>query len=533
MTISNTTQQKATAPEFWERRQFLTAAAASFASALAPAHLWAQEEEAPTFSFDMLTERMKDLAGHPYSAPEPVHGFLADLDYDAYQRIRFRPEQARWQEKGVAFRLHAFHPGWLFKEPVKINEVVGTSVHPMAFTTADFEYDDAELAQSIPPDAEMPGVAGFRLHAPLNRADIFDELIVFQGASYFRALGKGNSYGLSARGLAVNTGLPEGEEFPRFSEVWLHRPQPGEETVTVFAALDSPSVTGAYQFDITPGATTTVDVTARLFLRKDIKQLGIAPLTSMFLFNGADAGPFDDYRPAVHDSEALVLNTQAGETYFRHLNNPPRLASSYFGALSPRSFGLVQRNRNFEHFLDAQAHYERRPSLMIEPLGDWGKGTVRLVEIPSDLEVNDNIVAFWIPDQDTNAGDALEYAYRMHWGMSPQGAASERLAKVTRMRTGEGGVAGVQTDTGTRKFVIDFAGGLLDHLPENAQLEAVTSASNGEIVEAVLSPVNGRNEWRLVLEVRAEPDAVVELKAGISGYERTLSETWMYQWINA
>ncbi|WP_068117609.1 glucan biosynthesis protein [Tropicimonas marinistellae] len=486
-----------------------------------------------TFSFDWLTARMQNAASEAFSAPEQLHGFLAELDYDAYQRIRFRPEKARWQEQDVAFRLHAFHPGWLFKEPVKIYEVEGDQARPMTFTTADFEYDDELLAESVPENADMPGVAGFRLHTPLNRADIFDELVVFQGASYFRALGRNNSYGLSARGLAVNTGMPEGEEFPRFSEVWVRRPMAGDRSVTLFAALDSPSVTGAYRFVITPGDATSMEVTARLFLRKDIKQIGVAPLTSMFLFSGADMGAFDDYRAAVHDSEALVVNSGAGETFFRPLNNPPELASSYFGAMNPKSFGLVQRSRSFEHYLDAQAHYGRRPSLMVEPIGDWGKGSVRLMEIPSDLEVHDNIVAYWVPEGKTRAGDSLEFSYRLHWGMTPPGAAPSELARVLRTRTGKGGVAGVEGETGTRKFVIDFAGGLLGRLPGNAELEPVATAINGEIVESVLSPVDGKDEWRLVLEVRGQPGAVVELKAGISGYDRTLTETWVSQWINA
>ena len=533
MSISSTTRPKELKTDGLERRQFLTLSAASFAAALMPLRSHAQEVATASFTFDNLVNEMRELAQSSYAAPEPVEGFLAELDYDAYQRIRFRPEQARWQEKGVAFRLHAFHPGWLFKEAVKINEVKGDAVEPMGFTTADFEYDDDSLASSIPPNAEMPGVAGFRLHTPLNRADIFDELIVFQGASYFRALGKDTLYGLSARGLAVNTGLSEGEEFPRFSEVWLRRPAPGDATVMIYAALDSPSVTGAYQFAITPGETTSVEVTMRLFLRKDIKQLGIAPLTSMFLHNGADKGAFDDFRPSVHDSEALVLNAGKDATLCRPLNNPPRLASSYFGAESPRSFGLVQRNRDFEHYLDAQAHYERRPSLMIEPMGDWGKGTVRLVEIPSDLEGNDNIVAYWIPEGETRAGDELAYNYRMHWGMNPPGATPQTLDRVVRLRSGHGGVAGVEADTETRKFVIDFAGGQLSDMPGDAKLEPIASAQNGEIVEAILSRVDGRDEWRLVLELRAEPDAIVEIKAVLSGYDRNLTETWVYQWINA
>ena len=519
-----------------KRRQFLATAATTAAGLSLPAMARAQEvsqEAGETFSFDILSERMQALAAEPYQPPEPVEGFLADLNYDAYQRIRFRPEQARWGEGGSAFRLHTFHPGWLFNEPVKVHEIVDGQVQDMTFTTADFEYDDEELAASVPPDAEMPGIAGFRLHTALNRADILDELVVFQGASYFRALGRGNSYGLSARGLALNTGLPEGEEFPRFSHFWLERPKEGQDQVTLYAALDSPSVTGAYRFVITPGDTTEMEVTARVYMREDVSEVGIAPLTSMFLFGGADMGGFDDYRVAVHDSEALVVNMASGNTIFRALNNPPRLGNSYIWANAPKSFGLVQRARAFEDYLDAQAHYGKRPTLMVEPIGDWGNGSVRLVEIPSDLEINDNIVAFWVPEGERRKGDAMEYAYRLHWGMNPPGAQPAELARVVRTRVGEGGVAGVETKSDTRKFVIDFAGGLLGGLPGDAEIEPVVEVSGGELAEAVLGQVNGKDLWRLVLEVRAEADAVVELRAGIEGYGRTLTETWAYQWIDA
>ena len=280
-------------------------------------------------------------------------------------------------------------------------------------------------------------------------------------------------------------------------------------------------------------STPTMEVTARVFLRKDVTELGIAPLTSMFLFGGADMGGFDDYRVAVHDSEALVVHTGEGESVFRALNNPPWLGNSYMATANPRSFGLVQRSRAFEDYLDAQAHYGRRPSLMVEPMGDWGPGAVRLVEIPSDLEVNDNIVAYWVPDGTRHAGEALEFSYRLHWGMTPPGAAPQNLARVVRTRVGEGGVAGVETKADTRKFVIDFAGGLLGSLPSDAEVEAVATASGGEIAETVLAPVGGKDLWRLVVEVRAQPGAVVELQAHIAGYDRRLTETWAYQWIDA
>jgi glucans biosynthesis protein len=374
-------------------------------------------------------------------------------------------------------------------------------------------------------------VAGFRLMAPLNRADKFDEVAAFLGASYFRALGRGNLYGLSARGLAVNTGFPDGEEFPRFTDFWLERPAPGAASVTLYAALRSESLTGAYRFVLTPGETTVVDVTARLFFRSDIGQLGIAPLTSMFLFGGADQGPFDDYRPAVHDSEALVVNLASGETLFRPLSNPPRLAGSYFAVENPVSFGLVQRERDFENYLDAQAHYGERPSLMIEPLGQWGRGTVRLMEIPSDLEGNDNIVAYWIPETPARAGGQLELSYRQHWGMTPPGDGSSQRARVLRTRAGKGGVSGVKSKTDRRKFVIDFGGGLLGELPEGAEVTPDVSALRGEIVETVLARIPGTDTWRLVIEARGEPGSSVELKAALAGYGRALSETWVYQWV--
>lgn len=508
---------------------------------LSPRSGFAQEAEAepeePTiralrqpFSFDALTEEMRLASQEDAPEPEPTPGFFTELDYDDYQRIRFLPERARWSEEGMQFRVNAFHLGWLFEQAVPVYEVTEGEARAMSFSTDDFEYH-GDLADQVPEHRKMPGVAGFRLNAPLNRADIFDELVAFLGASYFRALGRGNVYGLSARGLAVNTGLSEQEEFPRFTAFWLERPAPGETEATVYAALESRSVTGAYRFRVRPGDTTGMEVTARLFLRRDIQQLGIAPLTSMYLFGDSDPGDFDDYRPRVHDSEALVLNTRGGQTFYRPLNNPPRLASSYLGAVAPVSFGLVQRNREFEDYLDAQAHYERRPSLMVEPLGDWGRGSVRLVEIPSDLEGNDNIVSFWVPESPARQGDALEFAYRLHWGSTPPGAMPSQFAHVLRARGGKGGVSGVENRPDRRKFVVDFAGGLLAELPPDADVTPSVTADRGDVVETVLSPIDGTDTWRLVTEIRAEPGSVVELRASISGYGRELTETWLYQWV--
>ncbi|MBL6428891.1 MAG: glucan biosynthesis protein G [Maritimibacter sp.] len=522
------------------RRQVLTGllSTAALAPMAWPLRSLAQDaaeaapEASPTtpFSFDWLSERMQTAATGAPQAPEQITGFLTEFDYDDYQRVRFRRDRTRWTEtENAPFHLNAFHLGWLFNEPVHLYEVTDGQAVPMRFTTADFDYSDVKT--EIPNNFEMAGVAGFRLMTPLNRADHYDELAAFLGASYFRALGRGNVYGLSARGLAVNTGMPDGEEFPRFTEFWLEKAAEGDASVTLYAALRSKSVTGAYRFVLTPGETTTVDVTARLFMRENVQQLGVAPLTSMFLFGGADPGAFDDFRPAVHDSDHLILNTRAGDTYLRPLVNPSRLGNSYLAAQDPASFGLIQRERDFDQYLDAQAHYERRPSLIVEPLGDWGRGSVRLLEIPSDLEGNDNIVAYWVPDGPARQGDAFEFSYRLHWGLAPRGDRASERARVLRTRVGKGGVAGVKGTTDRKKFVIDFDGGLLAELPRDADIEPKVTVLRGELSQAILSPVEGTDLWRLVIEA-VPGDGSMELQAVLTGYGRILSETWLYQWVS-
>lgn len=486
---------------------------------------------AQQFSFEILSAEMQALATAPHQVPERVPSFLDDLKYDDYRLISFRPDRARWQHEDSFFRLHAFSMGWLFKDPVLLFEVEGDTAVPMPVTTDDFEYLN-DLSTRIPQHAEMPGVAGFRLHHPLNRPDVWDELVAFLGASYFRALGRGNAYGLSARGLAINSGLSTAEEFPRFSRFYIERPGSLTETITVYAALESESVTGAYRFVIAPGAQTVMDVTARLYFRADVEQLGVAPLTSMFLFSEKNRSDFDDFRPNVHDSDGLRIVRRDGDAIWRPLNNPSRLAGSYFVEDGLRSFGLHQRDRDFESYQDSAAHYERRPSLDVEPVGDWGKGVVRLVEIPTDLEVNDNIVAFWVPDGQVRAGEAREFAYRLRWGALDH-AATDLRAYVYETRAGSGGVSGVENTDGTRKFVVDFKGGLLGTLPEGAEVEAVVTITEGEIVTQTLSPIGGTDVWRLVLDVAAADGATVELSAHVAGYGRKLTELWLYQWVVA
>lgn len=493
----------------------------------------AQESAAAPFDYELFTARMKDLAAQPH---EPVSFELPEsfkgLDYDAYRRIQFRADHALWAEDGLGYQVHAFHPGWLFKEPVKLFALKDGVATPISFGSADFDYHDEVLDKRVA-GTSFPGVAGLRINYPLNAADRMDELVTFLGASYFRALGRDNVYGLSARGLLLNSWLDVPEEFPRFSEFYIERPSVADGPVTVYAALESPSVTGAYKFVITPGnasqQATIMDVTARLNFRNDIKELGIAPLTSMFLYAEANRAGFDDYRPQVHDSNGLLIERETGEVMWRALNNSPSLGNSYLWENNPVAFGLYQRGRDFDTYQDAGAHYERRPSLRVEPVGSWGQGSIRLIEIPAKLEVDDNIGAFWIPAEPALAGQSREFGYRLLWGdLNPD--TESRLAYVAETRSGAGGVSGVENAVNLRKFVVDFAGGELADIPAGTPPDVVATVSGGVAQHTVLSRIDANGAWRLVFDVETDGTAPLELRAYLVGSGRQLTETWLYQW---
>ncbi len=490
------------------------------------------EGEAFAFDFDSFSNRMKMLAAAPFApATVALPEAFADLDYDSYRLIQYRNEASKWMDADLGYRLQAFHLGWLYAEPVKVFELEEGEAHPVGFAAGDFEYHNEDVGAAAAA-MEFPGVAGFRVNAPINNPDGYDELVSFLGASYFRSLGRDNLYGISARGLVLNSWLDLPEEFPRFSEYYLEKPAPGGP-LTIYAALESQSLTGAYRFIITPAGPdrqeTTMDVTARLFFRADVKELGVAPLTSMFLYAEANRGGFDDYRPQVHDSNGLLVERESGEILWRALNNGTTLGNSYFWENNPRAFGLYQRGRDFETYQDAGAHYERRPSLRVEPAGQWGQGMVRLIEIPATLEADDNIVAFWIPAEPALAGEAREYDYRLIWGnLDPEN--NPNMAYVAETRAGLGGVSGVANAASLRKFVVDFKGGELDALPVGTPMDVLATVGGGLLRNSVLSRVDANGVWRLVLDVETDGASPLELKAYLIGLGRKLTETWLYQW---
>ncbi|MGJ4729691.1 glucan biosynthesis protein [Luteimonas sp. SDU101] len=482
----------------------------------------AQSGPSTPFDADTVPALARALAAQAYvPPPRALPAALDAISYDQFRDYRFRPEQALWRDSSAGFQAQLFHRGFIFKDRVDLHLVEDGRAAPLPYRRERFDFGP----QPAPADDPALGHAGFRLHAPLNRPDYFDELCVFLGASYFRAVARGLAYGLSARGLALGSGDPGPEEFPLFRAFWLEQPAPGATSMVVHALLDSPSVAGAYRFVIAPaGEETTMEVDARLFPRVELRNAGIAPLTSMFEFDAGDRVGIDDFRPAVHDSDGLAIFNGAGEQVWRPLRNPREIAHSGFVDENPRGFGLMQRKRDFEAFQDAEARYEQRPSAWVEPLGDWGAGEVHLVELPTGNEFADNIVAFWRPRDPLAPGREHRFAYRLHW--CADHAWRPQLARALATRTGQGDAEGVAP----RQFVVDFAGGRLDAVPHDGAPRVEAWASAGELRNPVVYRLaNGR--WRMSFELLPGAAEVVELRARLlDGGGEALSETWLSRW---
>ncbi len=483
--------------------------------------------DAGAFSLSDVSRTAQEIAREPYRNRQtkvPPWMRAGAMTYDQWRDIRFRPDRALWRDDDSRFQVQLFHPGLYFDRSVQIHVVEDGSAHPLPFATRFFDYGKNTFADRIPPDI---GFAGIRIHYPLKNPAYHDELIVFLGASYFRALGRDNVYGLSARGLAIDTVEPGGEEFPHFTDFWLVKPAPNATSLELFALLDSPSVAGAYRFVVTPGVSTRVDVEATLFARRTPKTLGLAPLTSMFFFGENSTRRFDDFRPEVHDSDGLLVHFASGEWLWRPLDNPRRIDVATLAAATPRGFGLMQRDRDFGHFEDIETRQELRPSVWVEPRGDWGAGAVRLVEIPTDSELVDNIVAFWVPAEPPAPGGALSFAYTLWWYMDDP--ARPPAGRVTATRRDRGGV---DTDRRGCRYVIDFAGPALSALPAESPPRANVTATGGAKIfdqHVYKNPVTGG--WRLTFQVKPKSTDPVELRAYLTRGEDVLTETWSAAWL--
>lgn len=485
----------------------------------------------PSPVFERVIDKARARADEPFSPPDSsrVPEALKELGDRQYHAIEFDAEKALWADHG-AFSIEFHHLGFLYQSPVAVNEVVDGEVRPVEYHPDQFDLgSNGDLRNAL---SEQLGYAGIRVHYPLNGPDEADAVLSFLGASYFRMVGRDQQFGLSARGLAVDTALPSGEEFPHFVEFWLVRPEANATTLTLYALLDSESVTGAYRFELDPNRGTQVDVDSHLFARRDVAKLGVAPLTSMFMWGENRVRPVDDHRPEVHDSDGLLVHTGGGEWIWRPLTNPVEAQVSSLMDNNPRGFGLVQRDRRFRSYQDSDRRYGERPSFWVTPHGDWGPGAVQLIEIPSENESNDNIVAFWVPEHPLTEGNHRRIAYTLEtfWSQRER----QNLATVQRTRIGQG----VRTEGndqspshGVRRFVIDFTGGPLARMQDRQPVRARLSVPRGEARALTVRRLPDDSGWRVAFNLAPDGSGqAVDMRLSLWLHGHRLTETWNYVW---
>lgn len=520
----------------------------------------------PRFSHETVKTLAEALSRRPYKERfVKVEGNGAPLTYDEYRDIQFDKSKSIWRGERRLFQLQLFAPGGLYSRPVQLHLVEKGRVRKLSYSGEFFQFGDLikktrpdvvaklkapalktagrgdalrPVARGRDPQAKsqpLPTVkemlrqleadngltfSGFRVHGFINSRKYRDEFAVFQGASYFRATGQKQYYGLSARGLAIDTAQPTGEEFPYFRSFWIERPKRRSGVLVVHGLLDSPSLTGAYEFRLRPGRETVVDVQATLYPRRDIDHAGFAPLTSMFQFGDGHSRQFDDFRPAVHDSEGLLIHNGGGEWLWRPLRNPSHLQISSFLDENPKGFGLIQRTRDFDSYRDLEARYDRRPSLWIEPRDNWGRGAVMLFEIPTNSEINDNIVALWAPEKRLKKGQAFRLSYRMHWGKQQHSQPPKaRVAKFMTSARHHGRVL----------FVIDFEGRKL----KNSKLPRVmANTSRGVLSNFVVQHNSVTKGWRVTFLLDNKGAESTDIRLSLREGKNDVSEIFLYRWTN-
>lgn len=478
------------------------------------------------FDFVDVVKQAEDLALQEYEAPQPVPQIMLDMSYDTHRNIRFDPEKSLWRQSKSKFQVMLVPPGRFFTHGVKLNVVDSEGIKPIPSSRDNFTFDDPEVERRVPTNM---GIAGFKLTFPLNSSHEQNQFLVFAGASYFRAVGKDNWFGISGRGLAIDTGLSTGEEFPAFTEFWLVRPSPDANEMVFYGLLDSPSLTGAYQFTAVPGSPTRLRVKMTLFPRKEIKLVGVAPLTSMFFYGDNTARPRGEWRRQVHDSDGLQIHDGVNDEWlWRPLLNPKTLEMDYFMTENVRGFGLEQRDVIFSDYEDLNARYEQRPTTWVEPQGEWGKGHIVLVQLPTNDETNDNIVAFWSPQSSVTPETSLSYSYHVNFGES--NISQNPMGTVVNTFIGDGNRIGGGAAPGAYRIIVDFEGGKLDKLSADAPISShVTGLEGSEILEHYVIYNEAINGWRLSILAKHVASKPLHLRAFLRNDQYTLTETWTYR----
>lgn len=481
------------------------------------------------FRYEDVLKRAREAAAAPFDnnvspLPEP----LSRLDFDAYRNIRFRPDKAISTAANGPFLMQMFHPGFLYQRPVTVNLVKDGVPAPVPYQSQLFDLGGTRFDKPLPVNI---GFAGFRLHYPLNKPNVRDELIAFLGASYFRFLGRDQRYGLSARGIAVNIAENGPEEFPRFREFWVETHNGNADCAIIYALLDGPSLTGAYRFTVYPGEETAIEVTATLFPRQPVSSIGLAPLTSMFFRGENDRHIADDFRPEAHDSDGLLMHSGSGEWIWRPLHNPERKRISSFMDDNPRGFGLMQRDRVFENYQDLEAFYHERPGYWVEPIGQWGAGRVELLELPTDSETHDNIAVYWQPNTPLMPGQETTLSYRISAVSSSNRLHPGGKAVNTFQTPARASGSNEPSDPTTRRFLIDFAGdGLEFYMSDPSSVEIVPSTSNGKILHTFIVPNDHIGGFRAAVDVKLDPGQSADLRVYLKAGNKALTETWTYPW---
>lgn len=486
------------------------------------------------FSFEHLISRAKKMAKQSYEAPyRPKPEVVARINYEEHGKLKFKTDQAPFAELGGdgAYPVTFFHLGEYFPKAVKMHLVKDGQSTEFQYNPALFEMPANSPAHELPSDS---GFAGFRFQewngAPDWRTQ---DWVAFLGASYFRAIGASGQYGLSARGAVVDAAVPDkAEEFPDFTEFYIEEQSNAQAPVVVCALLNGPSITGAFRFTLLRGVDrskgVTMEVQAQLFMRKDVERLGLMPLTSMFWYSEYGRERLKDWRPEVHDSDGLALWTGSGERIWRPLNNPPFTTISAFEDDNPHGFGLLQRDRKFDHYQDG-VMYDRRPSLWVEPIAPLGKGQVQLLEIPTDDEIHDNIGAFWVPEGRATAGKNYKLHYRLHW-QDNEPYAAENIAQTVATRIGRGGEPGKPRPANAYRVVVEFdRPAVMQQIPYGVFPEVVVSSTEGTIIRKFSEPVPNGNVWRATFDLDLAADKIADIRLYLALDGKPLTETWLYQ----
>ncbi|WP_236951440.1 glucan biosynthesis protein [Ketogulonicigenium robustum] len=448
-------------------------------------------DAAEPFSFDILKEMARTLAASPYVPQDiPDADVLEEVDYDEHNQISFRPEDTLFQDQGNASPVQMFFPGKFFKSPVRIFTLQDGLAHEVNFALDMFDIPSGNPAEGL---TNTHGFAGFRVMDAETKLD----WMAFLGASYWRTSGYSGQFGLSVRGLALDTAINGPEEFPLFTRFWLEPAENGD--LTAYALMESPRATGAYRIQSHRDNGVIQQVSASVYLRGDVERLGIAPLTSMFWYGKNSRFLAADWRPEIHDSDGLQILTGSGEQIWRPLNNPPHTMVNTFQAPNVQGFGLMQRERDFVQYQDDGVFYEKRASVWVAPEGDWGDGNVSLVELRTDDEIHDNIVAFWQPNGPAAAGNSYDFAYKLTW--LEDSPATTDAARFIATRVGVGGNPGQVRPEDTVKVVCDFDGHTLTGFGRGDGVTVIASASGAVVGNESVYPVVGQDYWRAMFDI--------------------------------